>query len=438
MTRLSTTMLCALLLIAAAPGGASGDETGGAPPGVQDDAASQSPNTDPPPRLGRYNATFDQRSSLSTVETITTRFRAELKDPPADYAFPDESFEVYIPANYDGTERFGLIVWVSPGPNGAPPQPFRTILDKHKLIWIGANNAGNPRTFWHRAGLALDALHNITQHYHIDPMRTYVSGLSGGGRCSSRIGLTYADLFAGAFPIIGVDYFKKLPHPDSTATKLVFWGAKFNPPSPRILRKAKRDGRYVLLTGETDGNRLQTLVTYQYGFKRARFSYITYLEAPGMGHTVPPPDWFEKGITALDAPLPEVRERREKEAERKLARAMDRLQRSPPHGIEALEELLRDFPDTTFATQAAEQLKLALENPAAAQTAKPKSKDTDQPKPSPPSDRAREDMALARNYLQAGRTDLARDLFNQVIEYYPDTDEAEQAKALLEGMTAQD
>lgn len=389
-------------------------------------------------QTGAYTSFIDQRSPLSTISALTARFRIDLEDPPADYDLADESFEVYVPVNYDGTTPFGLIVWISPGPNGAPPPPFRPVLDKHNLIWIGANNSGNPRSFWHRAGLALDGLHHANQQFNIDPMRTYVSGLSGGGRCSSRIGLTYADLFAGAFPIIGVDYFKRLPHPDSTDRRLLFWGRSFNPPSPKILRRAKRDGRYVLLTGETDGNRAQTFVTYEYGFKRAKFAYVTYLEVPGMGHTLPPADWFEKGIAALDAPLAEVRDRRETEAKRKLDQAIDRLQRSPKHGIEALEELLQDFNDTTTAHTAADYLAQVKQDPNTFVLQKP-SPETSKDKPAPTAtDRAREDLALATNYLRAGRDDLAEGLLHNIVEHFPGTEEAEQARALLEGMTAQD
>lgn len=383
-------------------------------------------------QTGGFTATFTERSPLSTVQAVTTRFRTELANPPADYAITDESFEVYVPESYDGSEPYGLLVWINAGPSGVPPPDYLPVLDQHKLIWVGANDSGNPRSFWHRAGLALDGLHNITKTYHVDPMRTYVSGISGGGRSASRVGPTYADLFAGAFPLIGTDFFMRLPHPDSREMVLKFWAPSFNPPSPDILRRAKRDGRYVLLTGEADGNRVQTLTTYQFGYQRAKFAYVTYLEVPGMGHTLPPAEWFEKGIAALDAPLNEVRERRESEAAKAYELAMDRLSRSPKHGIEALQDLLIDYPDTTYAPRAEAALADAAMLPKSDGT----TKEPEQPRaPSP--DKARETLALAQNYLRAGKTELARELFNQLVEFYPDSDEAEQARALLEEMTAQ-
>lgn len=384
-------------------------------------------------RTGQFSATFTQRSPLSTVGGVMARFRAELPNPPADYAIAEESFEVYVPLGYDGSEPYGLLIWINAGPRGGPPADFLPILDQHKLIWVGANDSGNPRSFWHRAGLALDGLHNITQTHHIDPMRTYISGVSGGGRSASRVGLVYADRFAGAFSLIGTDFFTRLPHPESREMLMKFWAPAFNPPQPHILRRAKRDGRYVLLTGETDGNRDQILSAYLFGYQRGQFEHVTYLEVPGMGHTLPPADWFGRGIEALDAPLEAVRERRESAAADDYRRAMERLSRSRKHGIEALRQLLLDYPDTTYAPKAEASLAEAAEMPEPDETSSP----AEVSKQSPPPDKAREKLALAQNYLRAGKTELARKLFHQLVEYYPDTEEAEQARALLEGMTAQ-
>lgn len=384
------------------------------------------------PRVGRYTTMFTERSPLSTVEAVTERFRYHLKEPLGNYILADESFWVYVPDAYDGSEPYGLLVWIDAGTQGGPPEHYQPVLDQHKLIWVGANNSGNQRSFWYRAGLALDGLYNIKQQYHIDPMRIYVSGISGGGRSASRVGPTYADEFAGMFAIIGVDFFKRLPHPETRNNMLTFWGAAFNPPNPRMMRRAKRDGRYVLLTGETDGNRIQTLATYEYGYKRGQFKHITYLEVPGMGHALPPAEWFEKGIVALDEPLDDVRTRREFEAEVAHRKAVDILRRSHMHGIAALRDLLRDYGDTTYAPLAEAALQDALINQP--DESEP---DTQAQIQAPPVNKAREELALAKNYLAAGRNDLARDLLKDLIAEYPESKEAETAQALLRGIAPQ-
>lgn len=208
-----------------------------------------------------------------------------------------------------------------------------------------------------------------------------------------------------------------------------FWAPAFNPPQPDVIRRAKRDGRYVLLTGETDGNRAQTLAAYLFGYQRANFEHVTYLEVPGMGHTLPPADWFARGIAALDGPLETIRERRESEASKDYDRAMGRLNRSRKHGIESLQQLLLDYPDTTYAPKAEAAL-AATADMTDPQEAPSTADDAAQPPP----DKAREKLALARNYLRAGKTGLARELLNQLVEYYPDSEEAQRARALIKEM----
>jgi hypothetical protein len=411
-------LLCAITLLTPAAG---------AQPGVGSDPPVE-PVAFDGTRTGGYATVFTERSPLGTVAAVTERFRVQPANPPEDYVLADETFRVYVPEAYDGSEAYGLLVWINAGPTGRPPEHYLPVLDTHKLIWVGADNSGNPRSFWHRAGLALDGRRNILREYNIDRMRVYVSGISGGGRCASRIGPTYAELFAGAYPIIGADFFKRIPHPDNRGAVMKFWAPAFNPPNPQAMRRAKRDGRYVLLTGETDGNRPQMMGIYRYGYKRAKFAYVAYLEVPGMSHTLPPADWFAKGLAALDEPLEEVRARREEEAGHAFRRATDRLDRSRSHGIAALEKLLDDFNDTTYA-------ELAYATLAETESTIPDTSDAE-PEPEPVSlvDRSREDLALAKNYIAAGRDDLARPLLENTIKRVPGSEEAEEARQMLEKM----
>ena len=57
-----------------------------------------------------------------------------------------------------------------------------------------------------------------------------------------------------------------------------------------------------MLTGENDFNRLEMLSYYHHVYKRT-LKNIKYLEVPGMGHELPPVDWFEIAIEYLDMPL---------------------------------------------------------------------------------------------------------------------------------------
>jgi hypothetical protein len=58
----------------------------------------------------------------------------------------------------------------------------------------------------------------------------------------------------------------------------------------------------VFCTGEKDNLRDSVIGTCkEYGLDG--YAYTQLFDVPGMGHTTPPADWFEKGIVSLDAPL---------------------------------------------------------------------------------------------------------------------------------------
>src|SRR5437763_378787 len=129
--------------------------------------------------------TIKDRSPLSDPVKICKRTGWNLEtikkqiDPTYDPA--TETYETYVPADYAGAEPYGLFVWVSAGPRGDVKGDWKEILDKHKLIWIGANNSGNPRAMLVRVGLALDIAAAAKKQYKIDDRRVYVGGVSSGG-----------------------------------------------------------------------------------------------------------------------------------------------------------------------------------------------------------------------------------------------------------------
>src|SRR5580765_6063739 len=78
-------------------------------------------------KTGAFTLTFSTRSDLSRNIEICKRFGWDLAAEAAakvDYNLPDESFEVYIPADYTGEKPFGLFVFCSPSPSGRPMQHF--------------------------------------------------------------------------------------------------------------------------------------------------------------------------------------------------------------------------------------------------------------------------------------------------------------------------
>jgi predicted esterase len=254
-----------------------------------------------PHQKGSFTAVFEQYSPLSDTESIFNRMRVRPKhglDKKHQYDIAQESFEVYVPDCYDSNTPFGLIVWVSAGPSGSI-EHFRDpkqLMDKHKLVWVGANNSGNDTsTYERRIPLALDAAYNMQKLYNIDPNRVYVAGISGGGRVASITAFHHSDVYAGGIFVIGANYWEDMSVP-GTNTHFRVGASK---PQPENLLRAKVFGRYVLLTGDTDGNRLQMLTYYEKGFSKC-LNHVLYIQVPGMGHEVPPAEEFDKALTYLE------------------------------------------------------------------------------------------------------------------------------------------
>jgi len=276
-------------------------------PKPANDALAQQPRREPP-RTGAFAITAEDgipgelfaRAALATGATLNPEFAEAVRAKKAkgvnNKDDSDPSWQVYVPGSYDDTLPYGVLAYINSGDSGGIVGGWQPVLDKHHIIWIGADKSGNSQPTSYRYALAVDGVRRIQEKYRIDPQRVYLSGNSGGGRVCSQLMLLNADLFAGGYPHIGCNPYRNLPLPDGK-----FLASKLQV-SPKLMKLAAGKNRYVFLTGEKDFNRDHTrLIANQY--KSDGFQHVTYLEVPGMDHTSPNAEWFEKGIVALDAPL---------------------------------------------------------------------------------------------------------------------------------------
>lgn len=243
-------------------------------------------------KTGQYDITFEESSPEAAPATVVDRLFID-QEPPA-YNIATEKFRVWVPKAYAHDQEWGLFVWVDPGDVPHIAEEWENVLSEHKLLAIAAYRSGNGRHTGTRIQLALDAAFNMRRRFHITPRRVYISGHSGGGRVASMAGVAYADVFSGAFPMAGVNFYKPTPAPGGRQ-----YPPSFAPMGP-ILAEAKRRNRYVLLTGTKDFNRENTRGVYQRGFKAEGFRHVLYLDVPDMGHVRPPGEWFARGLDFLD------------------------------------------------------------------------------------------------------------------------------------------
>lgn len=246
------------------------------------------------PRTGRYTTTFSERSPMSAWAMFVERMGATFNLPKdqaehteAIYDLAQEPYDIYVPKSYDGSVPYGLIAYVNSGLGGGPPGKYAEICDKHKLIWVGGTKIENKRSTWDRIRLSIDGVHNIQARYRIDGERIYGMGQSGGGRVTSRMAVPFADVFSGgAIHLIGCDPFH-LPSDKAVATRI------------EALAKANR---FAFVTGSDDYNKPGTLDVHAF-YQSQKFPLLVYLEQPGLDHSTPAADWFEKAVEFVDGPV---------------------------------------------------------------------------------------------------------------------------------------
>lgn len=351
--------------------------------------------TDAKPKTGSFTLTFTDRSEQATNAFIATRMGWKISDEEAkklDYNLADESFEVYVPSDYTDEKPFGLLVFVMPSGRGGLPENYRALLDKYHLIYVGPNKAGNDRVVGPRMGLAIDAVANMRARYKIDPDRVYVSGISGGGRVASMLGVGFADVFrGGGFYIIGCNSYREEETPEKT-----FYRRGYNPPPANILKMARKQSKHVFLTGDNDGNREQTEIYYK-AFKRDGFDHITYLQVPGMGHQPPNAEWFEKGLVALEESV------------------------ATPAGAKA----------AVAAGTAAPVVAKAATRAAPVAT----SQSTD---PTDPNAIAQRLLVTAKLYVDNKQYERGREKLGWIVQHYPETPAAAEAKKMLSSLAGKE
>ena len=210
----------------------------------------------------------------------------------------------------------GVLIWISPTPSGQIPGMFSKACDELNLIAVGVDNNGNGRELTDRLQNHFDSLATVAAHYQIDERRVYVTGMSGGGRCSSILQLAFPDVFTGAVPIVGLDSYHKTP----TGERGMFWPARQGRPDARWF-KMLADRRIAAITGTMDFNAPEMRKRTQQMKDDRIVIRLDVIE--GMGHTMPSPDQFLDALSWVD----ELQQENIKEHEDKAMQLLDRIKK---------------------------------------------------------------------------------------------------------------
>ncbi|MDP6634314.1 MAG: hypothetical protein QGG42_05415 [Phycisphaerae bacterium] len=291
------------------------------------------------------------------------------------------SWDVYVPPS-DKEELPGVCVYVSPaGGAFTGVGRWKRLMDKGNLIYIASRDSGNNVRTTHRIALTLRAIDIVKERYKINHKRVYVCGDSGGGRISSMVAPLYPETITGAIYSIGCNYWSNV-RAEGNKYWRGFLGTRAVLPGMTEVRK----NRYVFLTGDSDANMPQTKANHK-AYIRSGVKNCVYVQVKGMGHSSPPPEYWQAAFAYLDGKTS------------KIAGA----------GSEA-------NPDDKAP------------HPGSKPTSRPKRTDED---------RARSQLSLAMNYIDAGLKAKAKAVLKQLIAKYPKTQSAKTATAELDKLGKQ-
>jgi len=187
------------------------------------------------------------------------------------------TWQYYVPSGYSPDKAAGLLVYISPTRSGAMPKEWRSVMDEHNIIWVGADQSGNRTRVPRRILLSLMAVDHAQLQYAIDKRHVFLSGFSGGARVASMAVMDHPSIFRGGLFFCGAD----------------LWDLGSSPDMDII-----RDNRYVLITGTSD-QALEPVKRTHRGYRKAGIRNARLMIIRNMGHNTPRRSDFEKAIAFL-------------------------------------------------------------------------------------------------------------------------------------------
>ncbi|MDF1808497.1 MAG: hypothetical protein P1U42_02275 [Phycisphaerales bacterium] len=251
----------------------------------------QIPNSFP----ARVQLTQPYEESKTVLDLRTVRARIKVSYPRLSRDLDNEIFRVRLPSNFNDQFPAGVLVWISPSSDGRIPKIFEPALDELGFVAVGIDNNGNRREITDRLQNVFDSIETVGSRYRIDRKRIYLTGMSGGGRCSGILQIAFPELFAGAIPIVGLDTYHNAP----TGEPGKFWPARIGRPAGKWMNLLK-ERRIAAITGSADFN--QPEMSIRQDLLKADGVEMRLDIIEGMAHTMPTTDQFTDAFKWVDIP----------------------------------------------------------------------------------------------------------------------------------------
>jgi hypothetical protein len=301
--------------------------------------------------LQGYNAKINV-SAPTRIDWFFPAANQSPAKPPAkfigdDYDSTKQSYELFVPPRKDMKQPLPAVLFISAGDDSQGWKSFEVPCKQLGFVYIGVRGAGNSVPTPKRSRIVLDCFDDVRKQIPLDPDRTYIAGLSGGGRMACGIGFALPEYFGGIIPVVAGGELRDEP-----------W-----------LRHRAIDRLSVaLITGTTDFNRGE--IEKWRGPLWKDVGIRTRIWTLNMGHTIPPAanlleaiKWLEENKdkrAALAKKFPAMRSSsdgvasREESAKALLQEGKEKLKaRASLHGgLMLLKGCLERWPDLPQAADA--------------------------------------------------------------------------------------
>lgn len=245
------------------------------------------------PKTGEFTTTFADRSPLSAPKVVAQRLGVKAVEP-ADYGLATEPFVVWVPDDYAPERPHGVVVLMNYKATAASPEPVLPLFKERHLIFVAAKAVAQPA--WVKAGLAVDAVHNLKRQYAVDDARVYLLSFDHGNGVGPGAGqlaaLAFADVFTGSFHSQGLLAWKPMRAANGGTYK-----AKAPVPVGQYAGLA-RTRPIVLAHQQLDEYRaLADRFVRQDGFRQVKTMTVSAEQAHYPNYTA---DWLTEVLTFLD------------------------------------------------------------------------------------------------------------------------------------------
>lgn len=237
------------------------------------------------------SAAENAKRYYANCQILNEHYRPAAYDPeaPLEYAVDQQKASVFMPAGYDASTNWGLLIFLDPGDRLAVPETWKPVLAKHRLLWACPAGAQDGQPDMRRVGLALDTLATLRTAQVFNTQRVYLAGLSGGGRIAAQAALLYPDVFAG---VIVQAAPAKLRTPQDRDTTFPFLQ------DVDVQKVARRNLRWAFFTGDKDPNYLPMLGHAQ-GWAHFKFRFRIF-DVPGQTADILTGEWLDQVVQWLE------------------------------------------------------------------------------------------------------------------------------------------